>query len=562
MRFELIISTFKRTWEIVRSFADSLSATGLILGTVFLAFSLTPSLLPRTSVVQGLLTGFSFSAGYAIGTGLLYLWSYLEFRSAGRKLSIGLRVLGGILSIGTAILFFRKSDAWQDAARELIGADPYGGFNAVGTGFLALLVFVLVLLTFRFFRYIYRNIREKLRPYVPRRVSQVISFSLAITLFFMISNGILFRLILLSVDITYNRVDALLEPEFEAPTDPLMTGSEASFLRWEDAGLLGRRFLANVPSEQEISALTNSPAMQPIRVYAGMRVDEDPVIRARLALQELIRVGAFKRSILVLITPTGRGWVDPASIVPLEYLHRGDIASVAMQYSYLPSPFSLFFEPEYGLEATAALFREVYLYWSALPEETRPRLFLSGLSLGAMYSDMSFDFFDIINNPFHGALWSGPPYRTRTWMNVVAQRNPESPYWKPIFRDASVVRFSNQHGGFETAEGQAEWGAFRIAFLQYASDPVTFFSPHIAVREPVWMSGERAFDVNPEFRWYPVVTMLQLATDMIAGTAPKGFGHEYAAIHYLDAWYHLTEPDGWNQEALNRLRIKVAELDK
>jgi len=557
-----ITYALKKTWEVVRTFADSLSTTGLILGTVFLAFSLTPSLLPRTSVVQGLLTGFSFSAGYAIGTGLLYIWNYLELRAPGRKWSIVLRVTGGILSIGTAVIFFRQSDAWQDAARELLGAEPYGGFNAVGTGLLAFVVFLLVLLIFRLFRMIYRRIREKLRPYVPRRVSFAISLVLVITLFVMIANGILFRLILLSADITYNRVDALLEPEYEAPSDPLLTGSSASFLKWEDAGLLGRRFLANIPTDDDLSDFFGEPVKRPIRVYAGMRVHDDPVIRARLALQELIRVGAFNRSLLIIITPTGRGWVDPASIVPLEYLHRGDVASVAMQYSYLPSPLSLFFEPDYGLEATTALFREVYRYWAALPQNNRPKLYLSGLSLGAMYSDLSFDFFDIINNPFHGALWSGPPYRTRTWMNVMAQRNQDSPYWKPKFRDGTVVRFSNQDGGLETMEGKPNWGAFRIGFLQYGSDPVTFFSPRIAVREPEWMSGERAFDINPEFRWYPIVTMLQIAADMITGTAPKGFGHEYSALHYLDAWYHLTEPSGWDSDSLKKLRGKMIELDE
>jgi len=43
----------------------------------------------------------------------------------------------------------------------------------------------------------------------------------------------------------------------------------------------------------------------------------------------------------------------------------------------------------------------------------------------------------------------------------------------------------NQHGGVEV--GDADWGPFRIAFLQYASDPMTFFSVQSLYREPEWM---------------------------------------------------------------------------
>jgi uncharacterized membrane protein len=51
-----------------------------------------------------------------------------------------------------------------------------------------------------------------------------------------------------------------------------------------------------------------------------------------------------------------------------------------------------------------------------------------------------------------------------------------------------------------------------------------------------------------------VVTMLQLAADMMVGAAPKGFGHEYAPAHYIDAWTALTEPEGWSETELERLR--------
>jgi uncharacterized membrane protein len=53
--------------------------------------------------------------------------------------------------------------------------------------------------------------------------------------------------------------------------------------------------------------------------------------------------------------------------------------------------------------------------------------------------------------------------------------------------------------------------------------------------------------------------MLQVAVDMLVGTAPTGFGHEYAATHYIDAWLGLTEPAGWSDADLARLRALFAD---
>jgi len=38
------------------------------------------------------------------------------------------------------------------------------------------------------------------------------------------------------------------------------------------------------------------------------------------------------------------------------------------------------------------------------------------------------------------------------------------------------------------------------------------------IAAPAWMDAPRGPDVSPELRWYPVVTMLQLAVDMAVAT--------------------------------------------
>ena len=49
----------KRHWLIGLWY--SLSAGGLLLGTLFFAASLTPTLLPRTFLTQGVLSGFALA---------------------------------------------------------------------------------------------------------------------------------------------------------------------------------------------------------------------------------------------------------------------------------------------------------------------------------------------------------------------------------------------------------------------------------------------------------------------------------------------------------------------
>jgi uncharacterized membrane protein len=78
--------------------------------------------------------------------------------------------------------------------------------------------------------------------------------------------------------------------------------------------------------------------------------------------------------VLIVVTPTGTGWVDPAALDSVEYLHGGAVASVALQYSYLGSWLHLLVGADYGADAARALFKEIYGYWTTLPKDRRPRL--------------------------------------------------------------------------------------------------------------------------------------------------------------------------------------------
>jgi uncharacterized membrane protein len=526
--------------------------SGVLGGTVLFALSLTPSLVPRPFVLQGLVSGVSFTVGYAAGAFGRWLWEYLELPEPDPRTARKAWWTALAVCLLVAALFLWWAAAWQGSIRTLMGMEEEAEIRRVAVGGLMLLIFGALLLVARLFLVLSGAISRRLQRSIPRRVAYAVGVAFAASLFWVVTKGVIVSGALRVADGSYRALDGLVEESLERPSSPLRSGSPASLVAWQQLGRQGRVFVSSGPSAAEISAFLGSPALEPIRLYVGLRAAESPEERARLALAELRRTGAFQRAVLLLVTPTGTGWVDPGAIVSMEYLHRGDIATVAAQYSYLSSPLSLLAEGAYGAETARALFLEVYGHWSSLPPDARPALYLHGVSLGALNSSLSFDFQDILADPFPGALWSGPPFRTEAWVRATRDREDGSPAWLPRYREGRVVRFMNQHGGLDHSVGL--WGPLRIAYLQHASDPITFFSVEAFFREPEWMKEPRGPDVARELRWYPVVTGLQLAADMLVGIAPPGYGHTFSVAHYLDAWVALTEPAGWSQQELSRLR--------
>jgi uncharacterized membrane protein len=533
------------------------STSGLVLGTLFFVASLTPTLVPRTSVTEGVLSGLCFAVGYGIGALGSWLWRFLELPEPQGRLPHILRLIIAILCAAAAVAVLWRAAEWQNSIRRFMGLEPVARAQPLQVFTIAVATLLVALGVARLFGFVFRAISVKLNRFLPRRVSLAAGFAVAVLLFWTIANGVLFRAAFHVLDSSFKEYDSLIDPELAQPTEPLKDGSPASLLRWDELGRAGREFISSGPTAADISAISGRSAMDPIRVYVGLRAAETVQQRAKLALEELKRVHGFDRSILIVVTPTGSGWVDPAAMDSVEFLHDGDVASVALQYSYLSSPLSLMVEPEYGAEAARALFVEVYRYWTMLPKVSRPKLYVHGLSLGSLNSEKSVEVMELLGDPINGALWSGPPFENQLWRTFTDDRAPGSPAWLPRYRDGSLVRFVNQHGS--NVPANTPWGVMRIVYLQYASDPITFFDYRDLYRTPAWMIGPRGPDVSPELRWYPVVTMLQLGLDMaVATTTPMGYGHVFAPEHYLDAWIAVSDTGAWSPNQIAELKGYLA----
>jgi uncharacterized membrane protein len=540
-----------RSW-LARYWA-SFSYVGLAIATLLFAASLTPSLLPRNFLVQGILSGFALAVGYGLGVFFVWLWLYLEIPKPSDKIQrVGKWMTTAAVAM-VATLFLWRATIWQNSIRQLMEMEPVITAYPWRVALISVLVGLVLVAATRGIAGIWRFVDRRVSLIVPRRVSRVVSIAIVVLGLFLIANDVVGRLAIHAADSVFLQLDKVVDDGVEQPASALACGSAESLIDWDTIGRRGKDFIVAGPTKQQIEQFLGADSLQPVRVYVGLDSKETAEERAELALQELIRVGGFKRSLLVIATPTGTGWLDPGAVDSLEYLHAGDTAIVSMQYSYLPSWITILVEPTHSRDSATALFNAVYEHWTTLPHESRPKLYVHGLSLGALGSAASADLFTVFEDPIQGGLWSGPPFASSVWSRVTSSRNPDSPMWLPTSRDGSMLRFTGRENSL--GAGGKRWGPMRFVMIQHPSDPMTFFSPSLMYRKPAWLVGERGPDVSPYLSWCPIVTFLQVGFDIpMATTTPKGYGHNFAPASYIDAWIEIRQPENWGADETLRLK--------
>lgn len=534
-------------------FWASFSFVGLAVATLFFAASLSPSLLPRHFAVQGVLSGFALALGYGVGVFVVWLWLYLEIPRPKDKLRRASQWTTAFVVVVIAGVFLWRATIWQNSIRRLMEMEPVETAYPWRVALIALVVGVLLVGLARGVRGIWRYVDRQTSRFVPKRVSRVLSVVIVIVGLFLLTNHVAARLALNAADSVFLRLDKVIDDGVDQPADPTASGSAESLIEWDTIGRFGKLFVAAGPTRDQIAAFLGRDADQPLRVYVGLASADSVEERADLALRELIRAGGFDRSLLVIATPTGTGWLDPGAVDTLEYLHAGDTAIVTMQYSYMPSWLTILVDPMRSRDSATRLFDVVYEHWKTLAKDSRPKLYVHGLSLGALGSAASADLFTVFEDPIQGGVWSGPPFPSTVWARATRYRNAGSPMWLPKFRDGSMLRFTGRENTLAT--GGTRWGPMRFVYIQHASDPMSFFSPDLLYRRPDWLVGERGPDVSPFLKWFPIVTFLQAGFDLpMATSVPHGYGHNFAPSSYVDSWVEVTQPGPWT--AADTVRLK------
>ncbi|UZD90317.1 alpha/beta hydrolase [Cognatishimia activa] len=536
-----------------------LSWLGLVLAVVFAGMSLTPSLIPRNFLVQGILTGLVFSVGYALGRGSIVVLTYFELPAKRHNNAF-------LLALASALLFFGwsclRTTTWANELREIMGMEAVTAVFVVQVVALASVVILVCFSIGAGVKWLWRRAVEKITHVLPGRAGALLSFlSVILVTIFGITGG----LANLAVDILdgiYFVSNRTSEEGVEQPVRSSQAGSDASLITWDKTGKWGQDFIVSGPSREDLKAFGLENAQDPIRIYGGLELAETESERVDLVLTEMDRVGAFDRSILVLGTPTGTGWLDPGAVDALEYIHAGDTAIVGLQYSYTPSWMTILLDPNRSKQSSKALFDAVYDRWTKMDAETRPKLYLFGLSLGSMGSEAAASHFATLSDPIDGALRSGPPFPSDLWRELVASRTEGSPIWLPRVGDGSLLRFTGRESSLR--DGYSEWANQRYVYIQHASDPMSWFGASLLYARPDWLSDEgRAEDISQYFDWYPVVTFFQVLFDIpISASPPYGFGHSFLPSSYVDAWLEVIPSETWTNEQTRMLKTQLdAEVD-
>jgi uncharacterized membrane protein len=361
------------------------------------------------------------------------------------------------------------------------------------------------------------------------------------------------------------KLNGNIEERFsEPPTSEFVSGGPGSISPFKELGLQGRRYVSEVVTPEVIESTLGEPVVtHPIRAYVGF--DSEPFYatrRSEMALEELERLGAFDRKYLLLVSPTGTGWVDHTMIESAEILSRGDIATICIQYGRAPS-----FVELQSVALGRSQFRQ--LLWGirqrliGIKEEDRPRILVFGESLGAWSSSdvvmhqgiEGFDHYGI-----HRALWFGLPGLAKWSKTGMGEgRNPLTP--------AGTVRAFDRFEQFEALD-EAEKEKLRAIVVDHDNDPIARISLRLAVKRPEWLIGEHGRGVAAQMKWTPLITFTQVLVDAANGMVVvpgefKSFGHDYRAdtAEFVHAAYEFPDVTPEQMQAINET-LAGRELDR
>ncbi|ALI28516.1 putative membrane protein [Mycolicibacterium fortuitum] len=525
---------------------------GTAVGLVFVWFSLTPSLLPRGPLFQGLVSGAAGATGYGIGVFGVWLVRYMRSVETSPRAPkwawLSLLVIGVIGQV-LMIIYFH---VWQDEIRDFMGVPRLTFWDHPLTAVLSLVVLFAFVEVGQLIRRLVRYLDLKLDRFLPPRVSAVVVVALLLALSIALLNGVVVRVAMSTINRTFAAVNDETDPDFAAPTSVLRSGGPQSLASWESLGHQGRVFVSAGPTVQQLSRFSGKPAVEPIRAYAGLHSADGIKATAALAARELQRTGGLNRAVVAVATTTGTGWINEAEASALEYMYNGNTAIVSMQYSFLPSWLSFLVDQENARQAGQALFEAVDALVRAMPEDKRPKLVVFGESLGSFGGEAPFLSLNNLVARTDGALFSGPTFKNTIWTTLTRERDAGSPEWLPIYDDGQNVRFVAKAENLNRPD--AQWGHPRAVYLQHASDPISWWTPDLLFAKPDWLREPRGYDVSRRMEWIPVVTFLQVSADMaVAVDVPDGHGHVYVQ-NVADAWAAVLQPPGWTPEMTAKLR--------
>lgn len=131
----------------------------------------------------------------------------------------------------------------------------------------------------------------------------------------------------------------------------------------------------------------------------------------------------------------------------------------------------------------------------------------------------------------------------------------------PEYSGGLVVRFANNTEQIREWAGHSfdQRGSPRMLYVQHASDPISWWSPELILREPDWLKEPAGSDRLSAMRWMPFITFLQVSVDLpVSQNVPEGHGNNYGA-EMLDGFAAIAGPGRFTPEAVDSLQPLLGE---
>ncbi len=349
----------------------------------------------------------------------------------------------------------------------------------------------------------------------------------------------------------------------EQPSSRLVSGSKQSQVDWETLSLQGRRHITDTLTKEKINEVLDiKNAVDPIRVYIGLESALTESERVGLALEELQRTGAFDRELLVIVSPTGTGYVNYVFSESVELMSKGNCASVTIQYSLRPSPMSLDQVPE-GRDHFRMLVNLIHQEIKKRPKNKRPKIVLFGESLGAWTSQDAF-----VNSgtymlealDIEAGFWIGTPAGSKWAKQVTSAERYDT--------DRKKVGVFNDFGQYKSLPPQNQ-KALKYVMVTHDNDPIPKFGGTLLVKQPEWLNenGQRSNAISKTMHWNTPRTFIQLMVDMKNALKPipgefVSIGHDYRAdiADFVEAVYNFNVTK--KQRVAIDLALRKADIER
>jgi uncharacterized membrane protein len=221
--------------------------------------------------------------------------------------------------------------------------------------------------------------------------------------------------------------------------------------------------------------------------------------------------------------------VSYVAVEAAEYMTRGNMASVAVQYSLRPSVLSID-RVAVGRRHHRLLLEALHARLRDRPEAERPRVVLFGDSLGAWTSQAAFEHGGtraLSELGVEGAIWVGTP-QVSAWKEEVLRGEGS-------VIDRSLVGVFNDFDQVRALDARAR-ARLRYVMVSHDNDPITRFSPSLLVRAPDWLGPPetRPRGVPKSETWQSPTTFVQTLVDIknsVHGVPGRleAKGHDYRA---------------------------------